>query len=241
MRVHHDRAQFPGPRAHRERVGLVLLLVLALATYVTVAARAAGPSTGVTPAAHAAGASTPAVIPVAEISQRAEEVNGLLRALERDLRPSAQIEKIEHELGPLSSRLDARVDRTRQTLQSGAELGLLDTLTDLWQTSRMGLAAWVETLTVRATWLEQQRAALVALAETWTLTRTEARAAKVPPTVFQRITDVLGAIAETQAKLDGQRSAMLVLQDRVARELSRCVARPAWPESPRSRLSLIHI
>jgi potassium-dependent mechanosensitive channel len=235
VHVHHDRTQFPGPRAHRERAGLVLLLLLALATGVTAAARAAGPSTGVTPAARAASPSTPAAIPVAEISQRAEEVNGLLRALERDLRPSAQIEKIERELGPVTSRLDARVDRTRQTLQSGAELGLLDTLADLWQASRMGLATWVETLTVRATWLEQQRAALVALAETWTLTRTEARAAKVPPAVFQRITDVLGAIAETQAKLDGQRSAMLVLQDRVARELSRCEEALAEVEQARQR------
>jgi small-conductance mechanosensitive channel len=220
VRVRYDRALFPGPRARRERVGLVVLLALALVTGAT---------------AGNAAETAVAAVPVAEISQRAEEVNGLLRALERDLQPSPQIERIEHELDPLARRLDTRLDRTKHTLESGAELGALDNLVDLWQASRLGLAAWVETLTVRATWLEQQRAGLATLAETWTRTRTEARAAKVPPAVFQRITDVLAAIAETQAKLESHRGAMLVLQDRVARELSRCEEALAEVQQARQR------
>src|SRR4030095_11816102 len=67
-----------------------------------------------------------------------------------------------------------------------------------------------------------------------------AAAAQVPTAGVYRSPDVLGAIAETQAKLDGQRSAMLVLQDRVARELSRCAESLAEvaqaPQTPVRRL-----
>jgi small-conductance mechanosensitive channel len=214
----------------------VIVLVLALAIGSTASASAAPPpAPASTNTAQPVKPAAPASIPIAEISQRAEEVNGLLRNLEKDLRSNAQIQKIEHELGPLMSRLDARLDRTQHTLESGAELGVLDTFVDLWQSSRVGLAEWIEVLTARATWLEQQRAGLVTLAETWTRTRTEARAAKVPPALFQRITDVLAAIAEAQAGLEAQRSATLLLQDRVARELSRCEEALAEVEQARQR------
>ena len=249
VRVYHDRAQFPVPRVRRERAGLVVSLLLALAIGTTAAAGAVQPAAPTSPAkpavppgpaqpaapANAAQPATPASVPVAEISQRAEDVNSQLRTLERDLKSNPQIERIERELGPLTSRLDARQDRTTASLQSGAELGVLDTFVDLWQSSRVGLTEWIEALTARATWLEQQRVMLTTLAETWTRTRTEARAAKVPPALFQRITDVLGAIAETQAKLEAQRSATLLLQNKVARELSRCEEALAEVEQARQR------
>jgi potassium-dependent mechanosensitive channel len=162
-------------------------------------------------------------------------VTTLLRALDRELTPGPQVARIEQDLPALIGRLDLRVERTRQALASGADLGALDTLADLWRSSRLGLAAWVEMLTARATWLEQQRAGLANLSDTWTRTRKEARAAKAPAAIFQRTADVLAAIAETQERVEAQRVATLVLQDRVARELSRCEDALAQTDQARQR------
>jgi len=76
-------------------------------------------------------------------------------------------------------------------------------------------------VTDRANWLEQQRALLGKLSETWTLTRQELRMAKVPPEVLQRTLDTVGAITAAQARVETQRAATLILQDRIARELTR--------------------
>src|SRR5512138_3460180 len=117
VRVYHDRAQFPVPRVRRERAGLVVSLLLALAIGTTAAAGSVQPAAPTSPAkpavppgpaqpaapANAAQPAAPASVPVAEISQRAEDVNSQLRTLERDLKSNPQIERIERELGPLTS------------------------------------------------------------------------------------------------------------------------------------------
>src|SRR5712664_2547368 len=132
-RARHAPPLISQPRALCERVGVAVVLALVLAG--TAVPRLAAAQTPGQPA-------KPAAVPIAEISQRAEEVATLLRSLERELGPSPQVGRIEHDLTPLSSRLEARFDRTKQTLEAGAELGPLDTLADLWQSSRLGLAAW---------------------------------------------------------------------------------------------------
>ena len=199
--------------------------VLALSALVTAAALPPRPAAAqaLTQSAQAQTrpTDTPAAIPVAEVSQRADEVAAFLRYLDEQLPPSQQIARIEQELAPLSERLAERLNQTKRTIESGPGLGLMDGLADSWQSSRMGLVAWVDALTARATWLEQQRAQLMALSDTWTRTRTAVRAAGVPAPVFQRVTDVLATLAIAQDRVAAQRMSTLVLQDRVARELSR--------------------
>jgi potassium-dependent mechanosensitive channel len=168
-----------------------------------------------------AAADTPATIPVAEVAGRADEVSTLLRSLDERLPPSPQITKIEQDLGPLSDKLVERAEQTRRTLATTPELGTLDSLADSWQASRTALAAWMTTVTERANWLEQQRAQLASLNTTWTRTRLELRAAKVPPELAKRTVDIVAAIIEAQGKVETQRSASLVLQDRIARESTR--------------------
>jgi hypothetical protein len=166
-------------------------------------------------------ADAPPAIPIAEIAGRADEVGAFLRSLDERLPAGPQIKKIEQELPPLSERLAERVEQTQQTIESRHALGTLDALTDSWRSSRGGLAAWMALVTERADWLEQQRADLARLAATWTRTRTEVRAAKAPPELSQRIVDVLTALAEAQGRVEAERATTLVLQDRVARELTR--------------------
>ena len=145
----------------------------------------------------------------------------MLRSLDERLPPSPQIAKIEQDLGPLSDKLVERAEQTRRTLATTPELGTLDSLAESWQSSRVALAAWMTTVTERANWLEQQRAQLASLNTTWTRTRLELRAAKVPPELAKRTVDIVAAIIEAQGKVETQRSATLVLQDRIGRELTR--------------------
>jgi potassium-dependent mechanosensitive channel len=166
-------------------------------------------------------ADAPPTIPIAEVARRADEVGAVLRSLDEQLPSSAQIKRIEQELSPLSERLADRFEQTKQTIESRHALGTLDALVDFWRSNRGNLATWMATVTARADWLEQQRTELARLGATWTRTQAEVRAAKAPPEVSQRVMDVLTALAGAQARVEAERAATLVLQDRVARELTR--------------------
>ncbi|MGH7347360.1 MAG: mechanosensitive ion channel domain-containing protein, partial [Candidatus Rokuibacteriota bacterium] len=166
-------------------------------------------------------AEAPQAIPVAEVAGRADEVGALLRALDEQLPASPEIKRIEHELPSLSERLTDRFQQTQQTIESRSALGTLDVLVDFWRSSRGGLATWMATVTARADGLEQRRAELAKLGATWARTRAEIRAAKTPPELSERITEVLTALTRAQARVEAERAATLVLQDRVARELDR--------------------
>ena len=164
----------------------------------------------------------PASIPVAEIARQVGEVGEFLRTVDEALAPSSRITSIEEQLPALGERLAARTDETRKALAGRPSLGKLDSLTEAWQSSRLSIAAWVETLTAQAIHLDDQRARLARLAETWTLTRRTVRDTEAPGPLLARIDAVLAAIEAARQRVEIARAAALVLQDRVTRELSRC-------------------
>lgn len=192
---------------------LALLLVLA------------GPALawGQTGGAASPSGATPAVsIPVAEVARQAEEVGDFLRSVDATLAPNARITGIETDLPPLSERIGARLEQTRKTLEAQPSLGVLDSLADTWQPARLTLIDWVETLTTQATRLDAQRTRLQGFEETWTRTRADARAGAAPAPIIERIDAVLASLEAARRRVEAGRAATLVLQDRVARELSRC-------------------
>jgi small-conductance mechanosensitive channel len=205
-------------RRATELVLAVSTLILAVALYSSSANAVAAP-----PAAEErkAAVDAPQAIPITEVAGRADEVGAFLRTLDEQLPASPQIKRIEQELPQLSERLADRFEQTQQTIGSRLSLGTMDTLTDFWRSNRGSLVAWMATVTERADWLEQRRVELAKLAATWTRTRTEVRAAKAPPELMQRILDVLTALAAAQARVEAERAMTLVLQDRIARELTR--------------------
>ena len=207
-------------------VAALALLVLAAAAPAPRPAQAqaqAPPPHGQTqsPQTPARAADAPSGIPIPEVTRQADEVAALLRSLEEQLPPSPSAARIQQELAPTGERLTERFDQTKRIIDSRPALGTLDSLADSWRSSRVTLAAWMETLIERANWLERERAQLAQLSAIWTLTRTQVRAAKVPPELLKRTEDVLTALAAAQTKVEAQRVATLVLQDRVARELAR--------------------
>ena len=224
------------PRGAGIVVSLALFVAAAVPHLAHAQAQTGSPQPSQAPKAPAAPANdTPTPIPVTEVTGRADEVSALLRSIDDQLSSRSQIAKIEGELGPLSEKLADRTEQTRRTIAGTPALGTLDSLADSWQLSRVGLASWMTTVTERANWLEQQRTKLAKLGSTWMLTRQELRAAKVPPELAQRTLDTVAAISAAQAKVEDQRASTLVLQDRIARELSRADAALADVSQARRR------
>jgi len=164
----------------------------------------------------------PTSIPVPEIARRGDEVLAYLRGLDGLVGPSPAIETIKQKLPDASERVAERLAETKQTIGSQPAVTTLDALADSWRAARIELAGWIEVLTGRATRLEQDLARLTQLRETWTRARSDARSSRVPEQVIERVDSVLAAITASRARLEAQRAAILVLQDRVARELARC-------------------
>src|SRR5467141_2005843 len=97
---------------------------------------------------------TVAPIPIPEIAQRAEQVTPLLRGAEQ-IAGGSDVQDIEAELPAAGEWIRGRVVGTTQALASSPSANALATLSDSWRVMRSKLAAWNDTLTRRATQLEQ--------------------------------------------------------------------------------------
>jgi potassium efflux system protein len=188
---------------------------------VAAAAKSAEQKTSGTPAKLAA-SPPPASIPLADIATRATEVSNLLGGLTAAAAPSSRVENIANSLPSLSKQLDAQFAATRTTLEAEPTLETLQALQQQWQRLQVEPMAWLNTLTRRATSLQAGLNQLADLQKTWRSTSASAPAAKAPSPILQQINATLAAIAAAQAKLQSERTAVLDLQSRVAREVTKC-------------------
>jgi small-conductance mechanosensitive channel len=202
------------------RAGLPGAPAAALALWLALAGPVLAQSPSSQPAARAEPA-PPAAIPVAEIARRAEEVDDFRRTVDATIVPSARVAGIRDRLSVLDARIGAHFDRTQEAVRAQPSLLALDELIESWQSTRLELTGWVDTLTARAGLLERQAGRLRELKEAWTRTRAEIRAAGAPEPILDRTESVLATIEATQQRLEAARAEALVLQDRVARQLSR--------------------
>ena len=203
-----ERRRGTGARA---RLGLVLALAIVT------------PALGQTPPPHApAPAEEPSPIPLAEIAVRADELSTLLIEVEAAAAPTRDVQLIEDRLPALRTRLQASLADTQKRLDAGAPLTLLDRLDASWQATRRQIRTWSDTVTRRATDLQQDVERLVSLRETWARSRTDARSAGAPDLVLSRIDEMQKAISTTKARLEVRLAALLVLQHRISQELVRC-------------------
>jgi potassium-dependent mechanosensitive channel len=160
-------------------------------------------------------------IPIPEIAQRAEQVAPLLRAAEQ-IAAGPDVQNIEAQLPAASEWIRGRLVGTTQALASSPSANALAILTDSWRVMRSKLAAWNDTLTRRATQLEQGLEQLDAMRTTWSASREKALESQAPTPVVERIDGTMAAIAAAR-KIVGERlTHVLGLQDRVVREMARC-------------------
>jgi len=171
------------------------------------------------PAQSAVPPTTPIAVP--EVAQRAEQVAILLRAAEQNA-ADADVDEIATQLAAAGDWIHRHLVGTLQTLASLPSAHALVNLTDLWQVMRSRLVAWSDTLTQRATLLEQQVARLETMRATWSATRQDALRSAPPASVVERIDATLAAIGAARASVEGRLAHVLGLQDKVVKEIARC-------------------
>jgi len=203
-------------------VRAVIVLVLALFAY---APWDVPPASGqpAAPATGQKGSAQPMItaIPVPEIAQRAEQVAVVLRSAEQGpAGPDA--EDIEPQLPAADEWIRGHLSSTARALRSSPSANALANLTDSWQLMRGRLAAWNDTLTARATLLEQRVKQLETMRMTWSATRKEALDSLAPPSALERVDETTAAIVVARRSADERLARVLGLQDRVVKELARC-------------------
>src|SRR6266480_2768436 len=223
----------PGSRRSRPattaRVLPMLALLVALGTSAGLStAWGQAPPAGPTPAkaspAPAAEKPAPASIPVPEVARRADDIGKQLRDFEALLVPGQAIEAIEKRLPEIAVQITSQTQAADRLLDEQPGAPTLDGLTAQWQTTRAELVGYVTVLAGRATAIEKALAHLTAQQKTWTQARADAQASRAPAPVVERIDSVLADMAGSRTRLQAQRAATLVLQDRAAQEVTRCEA-----------------
>ena len=164
----------------------------------------------------------PVAIPLADIAARATEVSNLLSSLTAAAAPSAQIENVAKSLSDQSKNLDEQLGVTKSTLETEPTLETLQALQQQWQRYQLDTTAWLNTLTQQATKLQDGLNQLAELQNTWNSTRASAETSKAPGPILQQIDATLTNISEAQATLQTERTAVLDLQSRVAKEVTKC-------------------
>ena len=140
------------------------------------------------------------------------------------LAPSPEIAAIEQSVGRLRARIELELTAVRSILQGQPSLDMLQAQQQLWQQRQLQTTGWLTALTQRATRIEEALTRLSALRTTWRRTHEAAVAGRAPGLVLGQVETALAEIETTEMPLSAQRTAVLDLQNAVAREVSRCGA-----------------
>lgn len=192
------------------RLGRAVVALLILCLLMPLAGAADGP------------AAAPAPIPIEQIASSATAVAQTLRRFAADLIPSADIETIRTTLSSVGSALGRDQEQLLELLREQPSLETLQAQEQRWDERQRVLTAWLDTLTVRATRLQEAATSLTRLHETWTLTRQSAQAAASTAVVLAQVDDTLTTLAAAQPLYRARRDDTLDLQAGVAREVARC-------------------
>jgi small-conductance mechanosensitive channel len=166
----------------------------------------------------------PAVISIPDIASQATEVTNMIRDINAKAAPSALIESVTTLLPQKAGKISRQLIETEKTLQSEPTLAALQNQQQIWQEFQGDTSIWLQVLTKRATLIRESLNQLMILEETWTKTLSAAVAANAPQPILQQIKEVIAAISAERKPLEEQRSAVLDLQSKVAKEIAQCNA-----------------
>src|SRR5258708_22114587 len=126
--------------------------------------------------------------------------------------------------GRLSDRtneIEARSADEMRLVTASRSLDMLHRLRSTWQSFTDDLSALAGKLGQRATRLEEERARLDEMTQTWQATLQSAKQPDTPPAVLQSVQNVVDSIARTRQATESDRAQVLTLQSRVSEEEAR--------------------
>ncbi|HBZ57317.1 MAG TPA: hypothetical protein DEO88_18095, partial [Syntrophobacteraceae bacterium] len=163
-----------------------------------------------------------AVIPPSEVATKAAEVSSLLRKMSTVSAQTHEIATIERQITEVSRDIDLQLTKTQKILQELPSLETLQSQQQLWQGTQRQVDGWLGVLTRRAIHLGDALNQLADLQKIWILTRASAKASKASQPILQQISLSITALETARSPLQAQRTAVLDLQGRVGKELTRC-------------------
>jgi len=206
------------------RLALLVPLAVLAGSLFPVVIPAQGPTAPTTLPATAPAESVkpePAAIPVAELSQRAQETRDRLRDIEASLPPDETLRAIERRLGTALEdiRRDARDFELRMTDKVSAReiIGM----EQRWLRSKDVLDGWQHALVKRLRALERELDGLRRLSEIWTATLAKAPSETVPAATVALIRETLASVNTTEVRVRARRGELLIVQDRIFEGLNR--------------------
>ena len=179
-------------------------------------------ATSAAKAPPAAKPAAPAAIPLANVATQAAAVATYLGSISPLAGDDPKVKDVEGQFPQLTALIDRDLPVALQLLREQPSLGKLQDLGQLWGARQQQLTQWLAVLTGRADQLQGALDRIGTLQQTWQLTRAAAQATKAPPQVIQQAEGVLTSLGNAQTPLEARRSAVLVVQDLISRQLTRC-------------------
>lgn len=162
----------------------------------------------------------PVPVPLADVVAQAEAMTQRLQQMGVEPVPQTG-DDVATALPLLTKEITTRLEEEGRNLAPGVSLETMRDIEERWQRVNTRLDTWTRDLTVRATAIDQQTAALPDLRTTWTATLALARSSAAPKEITQRVDGVIKAIDSTGTALQARRTALLSLQTRVAEQSQR--------------------
>ena len=164
----------------------------------------------------------PSAIPLADIASQATAVSTYLGSIGTLASADATVQKIKQDFPELAALIDRDMPEATRLVREQASLAQLQTQEQLWKARQLQLTQWLAVLTGRADQLQAAMDQLELLRRTWNLTRAAAVTAKAPPQIIQQIDALLATIGTARVPLNARRSAVLIIQDQIAGQLTSC-------------------
>jgi potassium-dependent mechanosensitive channel len=188
---------------------------------------ALGLTLAVVTAVHAQSGEPPAdtgggPIPLAEVAARAADMRSLLETQDAAITPSREVQAILDRLPTLGDELRVRLDQTTARLGTNPTLPVVEQLGGMWEATRARLKSWNDTVTQWTTRVEQERARLASLRESWLRSREAAAVSGAPKVVLDQIDGVVSGLNAARGRLEARLSALLATQYRLAVLQRRC-------------------
>jgi potassium efflux system protein len=165
----------------------------------------------------------PVAIALADIASQAATVSAYLDSLgSLTTGADSKNQPVENDIPKLAASIDQEMPAVLQMLQERPSLSAIQEANQKWQLWQQQLTRGLAVLTAHVSLLQNNLDRIESLRQTWLLTRTAAQASNAPPQLIQQVDGVIESLNTWQPPLDYRRRTLLVLQDSIVQQLTRC-------------------
>ena len=164
----------------------------------------------------------PLAIPLADVATQAAAVADKLDTLSTLGDKDPDVQTVTRQLPQFTTLIDREKPEALKKLREIPTLGTLQELGLIWWKRQQQLTLWLSVLAGRADRLQRALDQIETQRKSWLLTRLGDQATQTLPEVTRQADGVLTELHSTKTTLEQRRRNVLIIQDAVARQLTRC-------------------